>query len=341
MQKADEKIYLIENALNGLADNYSSCRLCPRECGVNRKIGEIGFCGIGSLPVVANHCLHFGEEPCLSGYSDCENDDKSRSSLSGSGTVFFSGCNLGCLFCQNYQISKQIYGTRVSPENLASIFLSLQRNKALNINLVTPTHVIVPILDALKRAISLGLDIPVVYNTGAYDSPETIKMLSGIIDIYLPDLKYIKKGTSLKYSKAPDYPEKATGAITEMYRQVGNLEIDSEGNAKKGLIIRHLMLPGHKEESCAILEWMAANLSRDVCLSLMSQFHPCNDVPDDINRPISAEEYYEVLNRAEDLGFENIYFQESPSISENYLLPDFDMENPFLRDESQRHHRGV
>jgi putative pyruvate formate lyase activating enzyme len=126
-----------------------------------------------------------------------------------------------------------------------------------------------------------------------------------------------------------------------MYRQVGNLEIDSEGNAKKGLIIRHLMLPGHKEESCAILEWMAANLSRDVCLSLMSQFHPCNDVPDDINRPISAEEYYEVLNRAEDLGFENIYFQESPSISENYLLPDFDMENPFLRDESQRHHRGV
>ncbi len=334
MQKTDEKIYLIENALSELADNHYRCHLCPRECGVNRSIGEIGFCGIGSFPVVSNHCLHFGEEPCLSGYSDYENDDKTKSPLSGSGAVFFSGCNLGCLFCQNHQISRQIHGSPVSPEKLASIFLSLQENKALNINLVTPTHVIIPILEALKRAISLGLEIPVVYNTSAYDSLETIKRLSGIIDIYLPDLKYIERDTSLKYSKAQDYAERATEAIMEMYSQVGNLEIDDEGSAKKGLIIRHLMLPGHTEESCAILEWIAANLSRDVCLSLMSQFHPCNDVPDDINRPLSAEEYDEVLAKAEELGFENAYFQENPSISENYLLPDFNRENPFSWNES-------
>ena len=331
MQKIDKKIHLIENALGELSDNYYHCNLCPRECGVNRSVGEIGFCKIGSLPVVSNYCLHFGEEPCLSGFFDHEKGDKIKSSLSGSGAVFFSGCNLGCLFCQNYQISRQIHGSIASPEKLASIFMSLQENKALNINLVTPTHVIISILEALKLAIPIGLEIPIVYNTSAYDSYETIKKLSGIIDIYLPDLKYINRDSASKYSKARDYPERATEAIIEMYSQVGNLEIDEKGNAKKGLIIRHLVLPGHKEESCAILEWIASHISLDVCLSLMSQFHPCNDVPNDINRPLMAEEYDEILNKAEELGFENVYFQENPSVSENYLLPDFNMENPFLK----------
>jgi len=329
MQTGCDKIYLIENALSELADNHHSCHLCPRECGVNRNIGKTGFCEIGNFPVVSTYCLHYGEEPCLSGYFDYENGKKTGTSLSGSGAVFFSGCNLGCIFCQNYQISRQIHGSTVSPEKLSSIFLYLQEKKALNINLVTPTHIIIPILEALKKAISLGLRIPIVYNTSAYDSYETIKKLSGIIDIYLPDFKYIKKDTALRFSRAQDYTERATKAITEMYRQVGNLVIDDEGNARKGLIIRHLILPGHTEEACAILKWIASNLSIEVCLSLMSQFHPCDNVGNDLSRSLSPEEYNVVLSKAEELGFENVYLQTNPSITESYLLPDFNRKNPF------------
>ena len=329
MQKKDEKIGLIEDTLGELAHNRSNCHLCPRTCHVNRYKGEKGFCGVGDLPVVSTSCLHFGEEPCLSGYYDYKENVETGSSLSGSGAVFFAGCNLRCVFCQNYQISWQTRGSVVSPKRLASIFVSLQEKKALNINLVTPTHVILPILEALKRAIVLGLEIPLIYNTGSYDSYETILKLAGIIDIYLPDFKYIKKDTARRYSNAPDYPEKATEVIKEMYRQVGNLEIDDEGNAKKGLIIRHLILPGCKEESCAILEWIAANLSSQVSLSLMSQFHPCNKVPDEINREISREEYDRVLAKAEDLGFENVYMQPYQFSSEDHLLPDFNRDDPF------------
>jgi len=320
MEKKEEKISLIEEALSELAANNSDCHLCPRSCHVNRRRGETGFCGVGNFPVVSTSCLHFGEEPCLSGYYDYKDNVNTGSSLSGSGTVFFAGCNLRCIFCQNYQISWKIHGSIASPEMLASTFLFLQEKKALNINLVTPTHVTLPILEALKRSFALGLKIPIVYNTSAYDSYETISKLAGIIDIYLPDFKYIRKKKSLKYSNAPDYPERAAEVITEMYRQVGNLELDNEGNAKKGLIIRHLVLPGSKEESCSILEWIAANLSAQVYLSLMSQFHPSNNVPDEINR-------------AEELGFENVYIQPHPFSSKDHLLPDFDRENPFFWDE--------
>lgn len=333
MQKRDEKISLIEDALNGLADNNSDCHLCPRSCHVNRRKGETGFCGVGNLPIVSTSCLHFGEEPCLSGYYDYKRNLRTGSSLSGSGTVFFAGCNLRCIFCQNYQISWQIYGSIVSPERLASIFLFLQEERALNINLVTPTHVILPILEALKRSFAQGLTIPIVYNTSAYDSYETILKLAGIIDIYLPDLKYFRKGKASRYSNAPDYPERATEAIKEMYRQVGDVEVDDEGNAKKGLIIRHLILPGCRQESCAILEWIAANLSTQVYLSLMSQFHPGNNVPDEINRGILEEEYNRVLSKAEELGFENVYIQPHPFSSKDHLLPDFNSDNPFCQEE--------
>jgi len=333
MQKKDQKIGLIEDLLGELADSNSDCHLCPRSCHVNRRKGEKGFCGVGDFPVVSTSCLHFGEEPCLSGYYDYKNSIRTGSSRSGSGTVFFAGCNLRCIFCQNYQISWKIHGSIVSPERLASILLSLQEKRALNINLVTPTHVIVPILAALKRSIALGLKIPIVYNTGAYDLHETISKLDGIIDIYLPDLKYIKKDTAIRYANAPDYPERATEVIKEMYRQVGNLEFDSEGNAKKGLIIRHLILPGCREESCAILDWIATNLSTQVCLSLMSQFHPCNNLPDEINRGILKEEYKRVLGKAEGLGFENVYTQPYPFSPEDHLLPDFDRANPFSQDQ--------
>jgi putative pyruvate formate lyase activating enzyme len=334
MQKRDHKIRLIKNAIDALSGNRSDCHLCPRSCNVNRENGEIGFCGVGNRACVAHYCLHFGEEPCLSGYYDYKKNLKTKSSLSGSGTVFFSGCNLKCIYCQNYQISWQFNGTYLSPDKLASIFLLLQEKKALNINLVTPTHCILPILEALKRAFALELNVPIVYNTGAYDSYETIVHLDGIIDIYLPDFKYISNESARRFSHAPDYPDKAIKAIKEMYRQVGNLEIDNEGNAKRGLIIRHLILPGHTKESCTILEWIAENISTKVYVSLMSQFYPCNNVPNEINRKISNNEYDEVLAKTEELGFENVYMQAHPSASIEQLAPDFSKKNPFTWEES-------
>jgi len=334
MQKRDQKIRLIKNAIDALSDNRSDCHLCPKMCHANRNKGEIGFCGVGNCALVAYYCLHFGEEPCLSGYYDYKKNLQTKSSLSGSGAVFFAGCNLKCIYCQNYQISWQIYGTHVSPDKLASIFQVLQEKKALNINLVTPTHVILPILEALKRAFALGLNIPIVYNTSAYDSYETIVHLDGIIDIYMPDFKYLRNDSARRFSHAPDYPDKAITAIKEMYRQVGNLEIDNEGNAKRGLIIRHLILPGHMEESCTILEWIAANISTRVYLSLMSQFYPCNNVPDEINREISNDEYDGVLAKAEELGFENVYMQTHAFASKEHLVPDFSKDNPFSWEEN-------
>jgi len=329
MQKTVQKITVIKNAIDSLSDNRSDCHLCPRMCHVNRDQGEIGFCGVDNSALVAHYCLHFGEEPCLSGYYDYTKNLQTESSFSGSGAVFFAGCNLKCIYCQNYQISWQVHGPDVSSDKLASIFLDLQEKKALNINLVTPSHVILPILEALKSAFALGLNIPIVYNTGAYDSYETISKLDGIIDIYLPDFKYIREDSALRFSNAPDYPKRAMEAIKEMYRQVGNLKTDNEGNAKKGLIIRHLILPGHMEESCTILEWIAANISTTVYLSLMSQFHPCNNLPDEINREISKDEYDVVLAKAEELGFENVYMQTDPSTSKEHLIPDFSKDNPF------------
>jgi len=329
MQKRDQKIRLIKNAIDALSDNRSDCHLCPRMCHVNRDQGEIGFCGVGNPALMAYYCLHFGEEPFLSGYYDYKKNLKTGSSLSGSGAVFFAGCNLKCIYCQNYQISWQVYGTFVSPDKLASTFLVLQEKKSLNINLVTPTHVILPILEALERAFTLGLNIPIVYNTSAYDLYETIVHLDGIIDIYLPDYKYLRNHSAHRLSNAPDYPDKASAAIKEMYRQVGNLEIDNEGNATRGLIIRHLILPGHMEESCTILEWIAANISTKVYLSLMSQFYPCNDVPNEINREISKDEYDGVLAKAEELGFENVYIQTHAFASKEHLVPDFSKDNPF------------
>ena len=330
MQKKDAKNHLIEKALGELANNRFCCHLCPRLCQVNRYADETGFCGVGNLAIVSNYCLHFGEEPPLSGYYDYKDNVRTGSESSGSGTVFFAGCNLKCVFCQNYQISWQIQGSAVSPEMLSSIFLSLQEKKALNINLVTPTHGIIPILEALNESFSRGLTIPIVYNTSGYDSLETISLLTGIIDIYLPDFKYFSKDTARRLSNAPDYPEMASEAIKEMYAQVGNLTLDKEGNAQKGLIIRHLILPGGIEESCAILEWIAVNLSNQVCVSLMSQFYPCTNVSDELNRRLFREEYQEVLDRAEALGFENVYAQPLLFNPDDHLLPNFNMDNPFL-----------
>lgn len=328
-QKIDAKIHLIEKALKELAPHRVRCHLCPRACNVNRQMGERGFCGIGDLPVVSHSCLHFGEEPPLSGYYDYKGDVSTGSRSSGSGAIFFAGCNLKCNFCQNYQISRQIHGSITSIEALASGIFSLQEKGALNINLVTPTHVILPVLEALKIATSHGLKLPLVYNTSAYESYETIAQLSGIVDIYLPDFKYFNKETARRFSSAPDYPERASEAIKEMYAQVGNLELDGEGSARKGMIIRHLILPNYTEESCSILEWIAANLSNQVPVSLMSQFFPCDSVPDEINRRITRGEYERVIARAEQIGFENLYLQPFTFEPDDHLLPDFERDDPF------------
>jgi putative pyruvate formate lyase activating enzyme len=334
-QKKDIKIQLIEKALNALASHRVNCHLCPRGCGVNRQMGEKGFCGIGELPIVSHSCLHFGEEPPLSGYYDYKRQVGTGSRLSGSGAIFFAGCNLKCVFCQNYQISHQIHGSVTSIDKLASSMISLQEKGALNINLVTPTHVVVPILEALKISFSRGLKLPLVYNTSAYESEETIAQLSGIIDIYLPDFKYFNKDIARRLSNAPDYAERATKAIREMYGQVGDLELDEEGNALKGMIIRHLILPTYTDDSCAILEWIATNLSTQVHVSLMSQFYPCTKVPEEINRKITAEEYRKVVSKAEDLGFENLYLQPFSFEPDEHLIPDFQRDDPFSwsRDE--------
>jgi putative pyruvate formate lyase activating enzyme len=328
-QKRDTKVHLIEKVLKILAPHRVSCHLCPRACSVNRKMGEMGFCGMGELPIVSHSCLHFGEEPPLSGYYDYRGNVATASRTSGSGAIFFAGCNLKCVFCQNYQISHQIHGPVTSIDALASCMISLQEKGALNINLVTPTHVILPLLEALKIAFSRGLKLPLVYNTSAYESYETIAQLSGIIDIYLPDFKYFSEEIARRFSSAPDYAERASEVILEMYDQVGNLELDEEGNAVKGMIIRHLILPTYTEDSCAILEWIAANLSKQVPVSLMSQFSPCTAVPDEINRKITAEEYKKVLARAGELGFENLYLQPFAFEPDDHLVPDFERDDPF------------
>jgi putative pyruvate formate lyase activating enzyme len=333
MQKSDERIDRIEAALSDLSGHKRDCHLCPRQCHVDREGGTTGYCGVGTIPIVSHSCLHFGEEPCLSGYYDYRENIKTGSSLRGSGTVFFAGCNLKCSFCQNYQISWHTHGSPLSYASLASVYLRLQKRKAVNINLVTPTHAILSILESLKRALEQDLHLPIVYNTGGYDSYDTIARLAGIIDVYLPDFKYMKKDTSIRFSRAPDYPERAAEAIKEMYRQVGDLELDDIGHAKKGLIVRHLILPGCSDESCAILEWLAACISTRVCISLMSQFQPCNSTTDGIGRGISQEEYDTVLAKVEELGFENVYFQPFPFNAEDHLFPDFDRDDPFFWDE--------
>ncbi|MBV1821389.1 radical SAM protein, partial [Bacteroidales bacterium MSK.15.36] len=232
----------------------NQCRLCPRECNVNRLKGEVGYCGASEKLMVSRAALHFWEEPCVSG----EN---------GSGTVFFSNCNLKCVFCQNHCISQENLGIEISIERLSEIFLELEENGANNINLVTPTHYVPQIIEALKLSKASGLNIPILYNSNGYDSLDTLKALDGYIDVYLPDLKYYNSKYSLKYSMAKDYFEKASIAIEEMYRQVGKPVFDENGIIKKGVIIRHLMLPGLLFDSKKILDYIHKTFGNNVYIS--------------------------------------------------------------------------
>lgn len=290
---------------------FKKCCICPRKCGVSRE-KNVGFCGVKHLPIVAKAFLHMWEEPCISG-------------TRGSGTVFFSGCNLKCVFCQNYMVSQQHFGKEITVEQLGKIFLSLQEKGAHNINLVNPTHYVLQIREALEGG--GGLSIPAVYNSNGYETIEGLRVMDGCINIYLPDLKYYSGETAEKFSSAPNYFETACTAILEMYRQVGGAEFDMEGILQKGLVIRHLVLPGLTGESLKILDWIKQNLPGDIIVSIMSQYTPyykAENFPE-INRRIIRREYEKVVNHFLKLDFQHGYVQERESAAEEYI-PDFNLE---------------
>ena len=293
-------------------DTNSLCNLCPRECNVDRGLGKTGFCKVPNHIKVARAALHFWEEPCISGEK-------------GSGTVFFSGCNLRCVYCQNRKIAEGVYGKEITVDRLAAIFLELQKKGANNINLVTPSHYVLQIVEALKLAKGQGLKIPVVYNSSAYEKVKTLKLLEGYVDVYLPDFKYMDVTLSLKYSKAKDYSEVAKKALEEMVRQVGNPEFNDKGIITKGVIVRHLVLPGYTKDSKQIIKYLYDTYQNDIFISILSQFTPLEGLKDfpEINRKLTEEEYNEVVDYAIELGVENGFIQEG-DVAEESFIPDFD-----------------
>ena len=320
-----KKIRLIEKALAALEPHLSHCHLCPRECGTDRSRAGTGFCGGGRNAVVSTSLLHFGEEPVISGISRCQ--DSSHLS-GGSGTVFFSGCNLKCVFCQNYQISWENSGRKTKPEKLAEQMLSLQDKGALNINLVSPTIWILPILEALRQAIVHGLTIPVLWNSSGYEKPDIIRHLDGIVDIYLPDLKYMSSEAAQRYSGARDYFIWASEALKEMSCQQPVYK-ERRGAAVRGLIVRHLVLPGQVGDSLALLGWMDITLPPTIALSLMNQYHPHFKAPEEIRRTLNAAEYALVLERARKMDIDTLFFQLEPFGDKEHLFPDFNKNKPF------------
>lgn len=287
------------------------CCLCAHRCKVDRLNGNIGRCKCTDKVKIALVSLHMFEEPCISGKN-------------GSGTIFFSNCNLNCKFCQNYKISQLGKGKVVTVEELADIFIKQQKMKAENINLVTPTMYVYQIIEAIKIAKKNGLHIPIVYNTNSYETVETIKLLKGYIDIYLPDLKYYYNDIAYKYSKINNYFETATSAIQEMYKQVGAPVLDEFGMMKKGLMIRHLVLPNNIDNSKKILRWIKDNLDNNVYVSVMAQYFPTYLAKEDetINRKLTKSEYEEIESYLYSLDLDNGYIQELGEHEEEYV-PDF------------------
>ena len=323
------KIERIEAALSAWNGREEACDLCPRRCRADRRAGPSGFCRTGVKAVVASSLLHFGEEPVLSGLSDGCVPETGRRRRLGSGTIFFCGCNLRCLFCQNYQISWLGRGRPVEDEELAGLMLDLERQGALNINLVSPTQSLLPILRALRLALIRGLSLPLVYNTNGYERADVLERLAGIIDIYLPDFKYALSEPAARLSGAADYFEWAGPALQEMFVQQPDLELDEEGRAVRGTIVRHLVLPGQVPNSLAVLDWLAQTFRPTVPLSLMSQFRPCWRVPPDLDRPLHPGEYEAVLDRARRLGFDPLFAQPELFADGRHLNPDFDRKDPF------------
>ncbi len=289
----------------------NNCILCPRKCGANRLNGQKGYCGVGSQVVIARAALHMWEEPCISG-------------TTGSGTVFFGGCNLKCVFCQNHSIAIGDIGKEISIERLTEIFLELQDKGAANINLVTPTHFIPQIREALLSAKQNGLQLPIVYNTGSYEQAEALQLLDGLVDIYLPDLKYYSSELSAKYSHAADYFEKAASAIQEMYRQVGTPIFDKDSSMmQKGMIVRHLLLPGQTKDSKKILRYLYETYRDNIYISIMNQYTPLTHVAHipELNRQVTVEEYNRIIDFALRLGIENAFIQEGETAKESFIPP--------------------
>lgn len=321
-----------------------NCMLCPRECGVNRKKGEMGVCGQTAAIKAARAALHMWEEPCISGQN-------------GSGTVFFSGCNLGCVFCQNHNIATGKAGIEISIERLAEIFLELQEKGANNINLVTAGHFVPQVVEALKLAKQQGLYLSVVYNTSSYEKVETLRLLEGYVDIYLPDLKYVDSAISSRYSHAADYFTCASAAIAEMVRQVGEPEFVFEQAAdekkkvfhaaeyqerseagesllmKKGVIVRHLVMPGCVEDSKRVISYLLKTYGNQIFISIMNQYTPlpqCREYPE-LSRRVTEAEYDAVVDYAIGLGIENGFIQEG-DVAEESFIPEFDGEGIVRKD---------
>ena len=292
------------------------CNKCPRKCNkerTNDSVASYGYCGVSIRPKVARAALHFWEEPCISGEE-------------GSGTVFFSGCNLRCVYCQNKEIAAGVRGKEISVERLAEIFLELQEKGANNINLVTPSHYYAQIKEALLL-VKNKLHIPVISNTSSYESVEVLKEMEGLIDIYLADYKYRSRELAAKYSHAEDYPQVAAEALQEMYRQTGEPEFDERGIMRKGIIVRHLLLPGCKEDSKAVLKYLYETYGDAVFISIMNQYTPLPHVMHypELNMGITEEEYEEIVDYAIDLGIENGFIQEGETAEESFI-PAFDGE---------------
>lgn len=292
------------------------CTLCPRECHVDRTAGQTGRCGQSQQIAAARAALHFWEEPCLSG-------------INGSGAVFFSGCNLRCIYCQNYAIAHGRTGRTITADRLSEIFLELQDKKAHNINLVTPTHYIPQIIRALQTAKNNGLTIPVVYNTSGYEKVDTLKRLEGLVDIYLPDLKYHDAALSSRFSDAPDYFTKAAAAIDEMLRQTGGPVFTDGGDSlmKRGVIVRHMLLPGCGSDSRYLLRYLHQTYKNDIYVSIMNQYTPMPQISSmpSLNRKITDAEYDKMIDYAISIGIENGFIQEGGTASESFI-PAFDCE---------------
>ena len=290
------------------------CRVCPRNCSADRLSDQKGFCRVGAEIILARAALHMWEEPCISGKE-------------GSGAVFFSGCSLGCKFCQNGQISRGQTGKKVTADRLADIFLELQQQKANNINLVTAGHFLPQVAEAIEKSRNRGLQIPVVYNSSGYEKSEMLKLLEGLVDIYLPDFKYMDPELAEKYSYARDYPEVAREALREMVRQTGTPEFDRQGIMKKGVIVRHLLLPGHVKDSKRVLEYLLSTYGKEIYISLMNQYTPMPAMKDDprLSRKVTDREYQRLIDYGIQLGLENGFIQEGETAKESFI-PEFNGE---------------
>ena len=293
---------------------FDKCVLCPRNCSVNRNCGELGFCKASNEITIAKYYLHQWEEPCITGKN-------------GSGTIFFTYCNLRCLFCQNYQISELNYGQTITVDEFSEICLELQDRGATNINLVTPTHFVPLIIDGIKMAKRRGLRIPIVYNSSGYESVDTIKMLEGFVDIYLPDFKYYSDEYAIKYSRCKDYFKYTSLAIDEMVRQKGRCKFDREGNMISGVLIRHLLIPGMEDDSKKILKYLYDSYGDKIYISIMNQYTPVRKCKyEELNVKVANDVYEDVIDYAWDIGIRNAFIQEEGTQSESFI-PDFNVKS--------------